>query len=187
MTAAEEAAARTPSAPAAKPPDASLRQRLRFRPATRGDADPLAAVINEAYLRETWLLPPPRITLAQLNEVLEDARQRVTIAEINGAIAGCVRLSRHEGQLYFGLLAVAPLWQGRGLAALLIAEAERQAREIGDTELRLDCAKELGLPPFYESLGYKVESETPDSYYDDGQSGRRKGPFTLAVMRKDMI
>ena len=48
------------------------------------------------------------------------------------------------------------------------------------------AVKELGLPQYYESLGYDVESETPDSFYDDRQSGRRKGPFTLVILKKDL-
>jgi ribosomal protein S18 acetylase RimI-like enzyme len=146
----------------------------------------LEPLINEAYLRETWLLPPPRITLPQLEDVLSDPEQSVTVAEIDGHPAGTVRLSRHDGDLYFGLLAVSPAWQGRGLASMLIREAERQASELGEITLRLDCAKELGLPHYYERLGYVVESETPNSYYDDRQSGRRKGPFTLVVLKKEL-
>ncbi len=155
-----------------------LRASVRFRAATTDDAPGLVALINDAYLREAWLLPPPRITVEEMLHELQDTGRRAVIADIDGALAGSVRLSRHDGHLYFGLLAVASACQGRGLASLLVAEAERLARECGEAVLRLDCAKELGLPPFYESLGYAVESETPNSYFG------HKGPFTLVVMRK---
>ncbi len=46
--------------------------------------------------------------------------------------------------------------------------------------MRLECAKELGMPPFYASLGYEVVSETADSYFG------AKGPFTHVVMKREL-
>ena len=88
---------------------------------------------------------------------------------------------------WFGLLATHTVHQGRGLASLLIAEAERVARDGGSASLRLDCAAELGLPPFYASLGYEIETVEPGYYFTNpGPPARRKGPITRVVMRKDL-
>ena len=164
--------------PAAKVPDASLRQRVAFRPAMPGDVETLVAMINEAYSREAWLIPGPRIDAAALRSDLGQPEARVVIAEIDGELAGSFCVSVRANDAYFGLFAVAPLWQGRGLASVLVAEAERVARDAG----RRECARELGLAPFYETLGFTVEREVPGHYY--GRDGVRKGPITRVDMVK---
>ncbi len=164
----------------AKQPDAALVAGVRFR--IGGDADVAAAtaVINDAYLREAWLLPPPRITEEGLREEMGSPGAELLIAEIDGEMAGCVRLRRRERDTYFGLLAVAKAHQGRGLASLLVRHVEAIAREAGSPAVRLDCAKENNLVPLYESMGYRVEREVPDSYYG------KKGPITVSYMVKHL-
>ena len=50
--------------------------------------------------------------------------------------------------------------------------------------MRCDCAKELGLAPFYQSLGYAVEREVPGQYY--GRNGVRKGRASIRLATVDM-
>ncbi|MDP9238332.1 MAG: GNAT family N-acetyltransferase [Chloroflexota bacterium] len=140
----------------------------------------LVPMINDAYLPEAWLLPPPRITELVLREELRDSDQSLVAGEIDGVTCGCVRVRFRDDGAWFGLLAVASPWQGRGLASMLVERAESLAGDAGCHTMRLDCAKEVGMPPFYESLGYAVERETAGSYYGD------KGPFTLVIMKKDL-
>ncbi len=162
----------------AKQPDPALVAGVTFRRGDKADVSAATAVINDAYLREAWLLPPPRITEAGLHEELRDGE--LLIAEIGGQIAGCVRFRRREDDAYFGLLAVAREHQGRGLASLLVGRVEDAARASGLPAVRLDCAKENNLVPLYESMGYRVEREVPDSYYG------HKGPITVSYMVKHL-
>jgi ribosomal protein S18 acetylase RimI-like enzyme len=164
----------------AKMPNAALRAIVALRLGGEADIAVAVATINEAYLREAWLLPPPRITEDELREELRAPGAALLVAEVNGMFAGCARLRTGEHDTYFGLLAVAKAQQGRGLASLLIARVEEMAREAGSTTVRLDCAKENKLPPFYESLGYVVEREAPNSYYGT------KGPITVTYMKKGL-
>lgn len=164
----------------AKRPDATLRRRVTFRIGSEADVPGATATINEAYLREAWLLPPPRITEDGLRQEMSDPSAALVIAQIDGALGGCVRLRVRERDTYFGLLAVAKAQQGRGIASLLVAQVEEMARAAGSEAVRLDCAKENKLPPFYESLGYVVEREEPNSYYGT------KGPITVTYMKKDL-
>jgi ribosomal protein S18 acetylase RimI-like enzyme len=167
------------SAPSAHQPDAAFSAGVSFRGATGRDVPALVAMINAAYLRETWL-PPPRITEPALREDLRRPAQSMVVGEIRGDLCGCVRVKFEEDNTWFGLLAVAPAFQGRGLASMLIERAEGLARNAGRDTMRLDCAKEVGMPPFYASLGYEVEREVPDSYYS------HKGPFTLVILKNDL-
>jgi GNAT superfamily N-acetyltransferase len=167
----------------AKSPDAAFAASVAFRLATHTDVHALVPMINDAYMREAWRLPPPRTDDAHLHEELGQPWTRMILAEVDGALAGSINLALHE-EPHFGLFAVAKRHQGRGLAALLVAEAERRAREAGRTTMRCDCAKELGLAPFYESLGYRIEREVPHQYY--GRNGVRKGPITRVDLVKDL-
>lgn len=169
----------------ARVPDPAFAATIRFRAATDGDADGLLALINDAYLREAHVLPSPRIYETELRAQIGSEHSPVLIAEIGGVMAGCVRVRVHGDGAWFGLLAVSTAWQGRGLAAALVAEAERVARKAGHRVMRLDCAAELGLPPFYAGLGYRTESIEPKAYFvSAGPPERRKGPITRVVMRK---
>jgi ribosomal protein S18 acetylase RimI-like enzyme len=162
----------------AKRADEAFAAGVRFRLGGADDVPTATAVINAAYLREAWLLPPPRITEAGLYEELRDGE--LLIAEIGGEIAGCIRFRRREQDAYFGLLAVAKAHQGRGLAALLVQRVEDAARASGLPAVRLDCAKENNLVPLYESMGYRLEREVPNSYYG------HKGPITVSYMVKHL-
>jgi tRNA threonylcarbamoyladenosine biosynthesis protein TsaE len=160
-------------------PDASLRQTTTFREARADEAAELAALINEAYLREAWLLPAPRTTEADVLKLIADPSVHVIVAEVEGTRAGTITVWLAD-EPDFGLFAVAPAFQGRGLASLLVGEAETATREAGFAQLRLDCAKELGLPPFYEALGYRVVREVPRALMNG------KGPVTRVDMVKDL-
>jgi len=164
----------------AKQPDAAFAAGVRFRRAVPADVPAATAVINDAYLREAWLLPPPRITEEGLAHEMRDPDVELLIAEFCGEIAGCVRYRRREQDTHFGMLAVAPSYQGRGLASLLVGRVEDDARAAGSPAVRLDCAKENNLVPLYESMGYSVEREVPDSYYG------HKGPITVSYMVKHL-
>jgi ribosomal protein S18 acetylase RimI-like enzyme len=52
--------------------------------------------------------------------------------------------------------------RGRGVARLLMLEAERVARERGRTLLTLDTGTEDGAGPLYEKLGYTRAGVIPD-------------------------
>ena len=166
------------SAPAAKRPADAFAATVSFRVATAADVPALVPMINETYLRAAWLLPAPRATAELLTGEVADTATRVIVAEVQAALAGCVRVRLHGDGAWFGLLAAALSFQGRGLASLLIAEAEALARLEGCDSMRLDCAEELGLPPYYASLGYDIESREENAYF------KHKGPITRIVMNK---
>jgi GNAT superfamily N-acetyltransferase len=160
----------------ARTADAAFAATVAFRLATHDDVAALVPMINDAYMREAWLLPPPRTDVPSLHEDLDRPGASIIIAEIDAALAGSIALHNGQRDAYFGMLAVSTPHQGRGLAAMLIAEAERHASEAGRTAMRCDCARELGLAPVYQSLGYTIEAEVPGQYY--GRNGVRKGPIT---------
>jgi GNAT superfamily N-acetyltransferase len=56
-------------------------------------------------------------------------------------------------------------YRGRGIARMLVLEAERIARERGKWLLTLDTAEDEGAGPFYEKLGFVRVGVIPDYAY----------------------
>ena len=168
---------------AARAADDALAAAARLRPATEADVAALTSMINEAYLREAWLLPPPRTTEHELRDEIARDAVRLIVAEVAGELAGSIAVwlrPPEGGGPHFGMLAVARRFQGRGLASLLVGEAEETARGAGSATLTLECAKELGLVPYYASLGYRVVRE------DVGLHLGAERPITKVTMRKEL-
>jgi GNAT superfamily N-acetyltransferase len=170
---------------AARRPNAALTAAVSFRAATLDDVTALVPMINEAYLREAHVIPGPRITVDELRGQLPDASSQLRVAMLSGEPAGCVRVRLRADGAWFGLLATRVAVQGRGLASLLIGEAERFARSEGCAIMRLECARELGMAPYYASLGYEIETVEPDHLLTGSTPPyRQKGRITRVVMRK---
>ena len=167
-------------APQARQPDDYVRSGVTFRLAVLADVEALVPIINEAYMREAWLLPPPRTTQEELAADLALAEFRLMVAELDGELVGSIGVWLRDEGPFFGLFAVAPAFQGRGLASILVGQAEQVARDAGFSCMRLECAKELGLPPYYESLGYHIEREEVGIFLGSVE------PITLTVMKKDL-
>jgi len=172
--------ARRPVAAArAKQPDAATTESVRLRDGTADDAPALVALINAAYRPvDWWLFEQLRTDAEELSDVFANPDAQVIVAEIDGSVAGDVVLTLRPGAADIGLVAVAPDAQGRGIATLMIAEAERRARAAGHDALHLHCIRENGLQPYYESLGYAAAGE------EHGRMWESLHEFTLVHMRK---
>lgn len=82
----------------------------------------------------------------------DDAVQLVAVEE-DGAVVGTCRVLVEGARARFGRLAVRRDRRGRGLGALLLAEAEREARGAGARAIELHAQVDaLGL---YERAGYE--------------------------------
>jgi ribosomal protein S18 acetylase RimI-like enzyme len=98
-------------------------------------------------------------------------------------IAGSVYVEeRGPGLGYFGMLAVDPARQRRGLGRRLVDAAEAWARERGHGEMELQVVSaRRELPPWYCKLGYREVGRRPFLL-----EARKKVPFDLIVMRKPL-
>ena len=99
-------------------------------------------------------------------------------------VAAAVRLELVTPDGHFGPLATAPQHQGRGLAPALINECELRARRAGCVTMHIGVIREVGMQPYYESLGYRYARETPGDELSWGLNTPQ--PFTLVHMEKDL-
>ena len=140
---------------------------LAFRIATEADIPALIALVTSAYRgddsRRGWtteadLLDGQRIDADMLREDLARPRSAILIADGDAGMIACAHVAAEDdGAAYFGMFSVDPQAQGAGLGKIVLAEAERLAREdFGCASMRMtviDCRDELIA--FYERRGYR--------------------------------
>jgi GNAT superfamily N-acetyltransferase len=113
------------------------------------------------WTHEADLLDGTRTDAGTLAAIIDDPRERILVAEAEGAIAGCVQLSEKQGGVaYLGLLAVDPKRQAGGLGRQIIAAAEAEAIAFGARVMELSAiAQRAELIAYYERRGYRRSGE----------------------------
>lgn len=150
-----------------------------FREATDADVDALVALVESAYRgdasRAGWtteadILEGQRTDPEGVLEVIKSPDSRLLTVEQDGEIVACCQLEHRGDHAYFGMFAVRPTRQGGGLGKVVIAEAERQAREIwGVKEMHMTVISVRDdLIAWYERRGYRRTGKmTPFPYGDE--------------------
>ncbi|MDT7934763.1 MAG: GNAT family N-acetyltransferase [Sphingomonadaceae bacterium] len=154
-----------------------------LRPAAAADLPALHALIERAYrgdrARAGWtheadLLGGQRTDQAALTGMLADPLQRLYVAEVDGALVGCVSLLRKPGGVaYLGLLTVDPKRQAGGLGrAVLAAAEERAVADLGATRVEMTVIRQRAeLIAWYERRGYAPTGEERAFPYGDKRFG----------------
>jgi N-acetylglutamate synthase-like GNAT family acetyltransferase len=110
--------------PNAAPPPKPL-----LRPATGQDVDSVSSCVMEAYA--PWVQRIGRKPWPMLQDYAAVLREEaVTVAEVNGQVAGLLVLSNTSEGLLIENVAVAPAWQGLGIGRALLQYAESEARRL---------------------------------------------------------
>lgn len=118
--------------------DTAASHGLTFRDATDADVDVLVALIESAYRgdssRAGWtteadILQGQRTDPEGVLAVVKGPDSRLLTVERDGAVVACCQLEHRGDHAYFGMFAVSPTLQGGGLGKVILAEAERYARE----------------------------------------------------------
>ena len=111
-----------------------------------------------------WLKVPARELLENYwKGVLLVPERRLVAGRLDGVIAGSAQLSRaprnNEAQAFAGTLTsafVAPWARGHGLAHAIVAEIEKEAREMGLAVLNLDLRDtQKAAIALYEGMNYR--------------------------------
>jgi predicted N-acetyltransferase YhbS len=141
---------------------------IALRAATEDDIPTLVALIHAAFKEYDGAIDPPS---GAHKESAEKLREKMTtecavLALLGEQALACV-FYRDEGEyMYFGRLAVLPIYRNRGVAAVLIAYVEERARELGLPRVQLGVRVALPhLRARYERLGYRVIEERRHAGY----------------------
>lgn len=152
---------------------------LHFRSATTNDIPALVALVTSAYRGETsrngWtteadLLDGNRIDPQVLQHDIERPSSRILLAERDDVLLACAHIAVEEDAGYFGMFSVRPDLQGSGLGKVLLAEAERVARDewqLPSMRMSVIDVRDA-LIAFYERRGYvRTGIKKPFPYGDD--------------------
>ena len=139
---------------------------MRLRGYQADDLDAMHALDVVCFER------PFRFTRGAMRRFAEVKKARVVIAEEDDALVGFVILHLEEGEEgrtgYIITLDMEPGQRRRGIAGLLMREAERQARVDGCTALVLHVfAGNDAAIRFYESAGFS-RSHLAEEFYGPG-------------------
>ncbi|MFE9763142.1 GNAT family N-acetyltransferase [Streptomyces sp. NPDC005808] len=162
--------------------DTTASSGLSFRDATDSDVDALVALIESAYRgdssRAGWtteadILEGQRTDPQGVLAVIKSTDSRLVTVERDGAIVACCQLEHRGDHAYFGMFAVSPALQGAGLGKVIIAEAERHAREVwGAEEMHMTVISVRDdLIAWYERRGYRRTGKMTPFPYGDEQFG----------------
>ena len=132
---------------------------IQIRWAEARDVADIVRLINVAFrAAESFFIERDRISAETLRTMLD--KGKFLLAEDAADLAGCVSVELRGERAYFGLLAVDPARQHRGLGRRLVDEAENYARACGCRAMDLRIVNlRAELPPFYRRLGY-IETGT---------------------------
>jgi ribosomal protein S18 acetylase RimI-like enzyme len=91
------------------------------------------------------------------------------VYEVSGELAGFYKASRHPGRAshvaYVGSLAVAPKFQGRGIATAMITEAIEELLQLGVKRIELIVESDnTHALAFYARLGFEIEGKLRKFY-----------------------
>lgn len=149
---------------------------------------------KRGWTHEADLLGGQRTDRDALRDMILDDSQTILLAESEGRLAGCV-LVADEGDrdgarvAYLGMLTVDPELQGQGLGRMLVAEAERYAKEARSATLMemTVISVRAELIAWYGRLGYR-RSGRQKPFPDDPRFGVPKvSGLVFEVLAKPLV
>jgi GNAT superfamily N-acetyltransferase len=154
---------------------------FQIRRAALTDAQKITALVNLAFRVESFFVDGDRTNIERIRTLME--KGAFLLAEDTAGLAGCVYVELRGERGYFGLLAVEPSRQRRGLGRRLAQEAEEYARAAGCLVMDIMTVNvRTELPPIYHKMGY-VETGTA-SFPSEVRS---KLPCHFVVMSKPLV
>jgi len=133
---------------------------MPIRLATAADIAAIISITNAAFAVETFL-DGTRTDAAGLAAMMQKG-QFLVAEQRSGHIIASVYIELRGVRGYFGMLAVDPSQQGKGVGRVMVEAAEDHCREQGCSAMDITVLSlRPELPPYYRKLGY-VETGTEE-------------------------
>lgn len=127
------------------------------------DAMHVMARAFDPVFGEAWTLP-------QVAGVMMMPGTWLTVARLDAAPLGFALVRSVLDECELLLLAVDPLWRGRGIGHALVSDSLRTARRRGITSMNLEVRASNNAIKLYEKLGFEYVHRRPGYYRgNDGQ------------------
>jgi GNAT superfamily N-acetyltransferase len=163
---------------------------LLFRTAIRADAEAIVALVESGYRGEAsrvgWtteadLLGGRRTDVEAVLALIDASDSMILLAQSatdHALLASCHLARAGRDNAYFGMFAVRPDAQGDGVGRLVLAEAERIARETWRCTYMAMTVIDLRaeLIAWYERRGYHRTGEYKPFPYGDARFGLPRRP-----------
>jgi GNAT superfamily N-acetyltransferase len=171
---------------------------LTFRDAGPADVDDVVTLVQSAYrgvggelgwTTEAHLLERPRTDAASVAAILAEPDAAVLLAEDagDGSLLGCCELRSAASGAYFGMFAVRPQLQGRGVGRRLITHADAEAvRRFDAQALEMTViGQRTDLIAWYVRLGFAPTGERRPFPHGDERFGQpRRDDLEFVVLRR---
>lgn len=155
---------------------------IAFREASVADVDAIVALVESAYRgdvsKQGWtteadMLEGQRTDPVSVGELLAKPDSVVLLADTDSGLVACAHVEKLGDAAYFGMFSVRPDGQGSGVGRVVLAEAERVARERwGSREMQMTVISIRNeLVAWYERRGYRRTGQYKPFPYGDERFG----------------
>ncbi|EQB02687.1 acetyltransferase [Sphingobium quisquiliarum P25] len=118
-------------------------------------------------------------TLSQLAGVMTMPGTWLTIARVDAAVLGFALVRSVLDECELLLLAVHPLWRGRGVGRTLLLDSIKTARRRGIRTMNLEVRSSNNAIKLYENVGFEYVHRRPGYYR--GQDGQLHDALSLRI------
>src|SRR5689334_17985249 len=154
---------------------------ITVRTSTPEDASDIIPIVNAAFAIETFL-DGTRTDEERMTEMMN--KGTFLVAEDDDLIVASIYVELRGERAYFGMLAVHPSQQGKGLARTMIEAAEDYSRRHGCRVMDITVLSlRPELPPFYRKFGYR---ETGTEEFRPSRPLKGDAKCHAIVMSKDL-
>ena len=171
---------------------------MRFRVATKADAEELVALANTCYRGESgkrgWttesdLLDGTRTDKAEVEMLITTAGSAILVCVDRDSIIGSVHVQRQGFVCYLGMLMVNPEEQRGGVGSKLIEAAEKHARDMWDSKTMTMSVISIRdeLIAYYERRGYRRTGRMRPFVADEVHGIPRVAGLEFETLEKGLV
>ena len=166
-----------------------------FRIANESDASAISKLVNAAYrpgsgtsswTHESELVAGERTNPTQVAEIISKPNSAVIVGINNSEIIACVHIEKEGSSCHIGMLAVNPMLQGSGAGKQILAQAEKHAIEVFNSEkfVIIVVSSRGELISFYMRRGYQNTGTVIDYPLSAGAGIPKSSDLKVEVLEK---